>query len=259
VAVRDPVLPIGSDPVLGEIEHLGELSGDGIEPRRVILWLPPSYRSDPELRYPVLYMHDGHNAVDPATSYSGVDWAVDEVAVQLIDAARIREFILAGVYCTDDRFQEYGYTPSGRAYLQFLVDTLKPIVDGRFRTMPGREDTFVMGSSMGGLASFLALWWHPEVFSGAACLSPFFPDELVADVEESAGWPPAPVRIYLDNGGDELDSSFQPNIDALLEVVGSLGSLQADDVVFFGDPIAPHHEVAWSHRVWRPLEFLLGR
>jgi enterochelin esterase-like enzyme len=193
--------------------------------------------------------------IDPTTSYAGVDWAVDEVAVGLIDAGRIREFILVGVSCTDDRFQEYGYTPTGRAYLKFLAEHLKPQIDERYRTLPEREDTFVMGSSMGGLASFLALWWHPEVFSGAACLSPFFPDELVADVLDSRDWPGAATRIYLDNGGDELDSTFQPNIDALLAILAG----RAPDVVSFTDPIAPHDETAWSRRVWRPLEFLLGR
>jgi len=254
--MHDPVLPTGSDPVVGEVEHLGELAGEGILPRHVFVWLPPSYRAEPTRRYPVLYMHDGHNVIDPATSYAGVDWAVDEVAVQMFDAGRIREFVLVGAHCTDDRFAEYGYTQEGRAYLRFLADDLKPSIDDRFRTLPGREDTFVMGSSMGGLASFLALWWHPGVFSAAACLSPFFPDELVAAVEESAQWPP--VRVYLDNGGDELDATFQPNIDALIGVLGSFDGLAPDDVRFFKDPVAPHDETAWSRRVWRPLEFLLG-
>lgn len=252
-----PVLPLGSDPVIGHVDHLGELPGDGILPRPVIAWLPPSYRSDPSRRYPVLYMHDGHNVIDPSTSYAGADWAIDEVAVQMIEAGRIRDFIMVGVYCTEDRFQEYGYTPTGRAYLRFLVETLKPLVDRRYRTRPGRSDTFVMGSSMGGLASFLALWWHPDVFSGAACLSPFFPDELVADVLESSGWPPSPMRVYLDNGGDELDGTFQATIDALLAALAS--RLPAGDVAFFRDPLGAHDETAWSRRVWRPLEFLFGR
>jgi enterochelin esterase-like enzyme len=255
--MAEPVLPMGSDPVIGEVEQLGELAGEGILPRRVLVWLPPSYRASPPARYPVLYMHDGHNVIDPATSYAGVDWAVDEVAVALMDAGRIQEFILVGAYCTDDRFEEYGYTPKGRAYLDFLADDLKPRIDGRYRTLPGREDTFVMGSSMGGLASFLALWWHPGVFSGAACLSPFFPDELVADVEESVDWPTASMRIYVDNGGDELDSTFQPNIDALLAALDD--RVPSSDVASFTDPAAPHDETAWSRRVWRPLEFLLGR
>jgi predicted alpha/beta superfamily hydrolase len=255
--MAEPVLPVGSDPVIGEVEHLGELPGEGILPRRVLVWLPPSYRASPAARYPVLYMHDGHNVIDPATSYAGVDWAIDEVAVALMGAGRIREFILVGAHCTDDRFEEYGYTPTGRSYLEFLAEDLKPQIDDRYRTLPGREDTFVMGSSMGGLASFLALWWHSGVFSGAACLSPFLPDELIADVAESTDWPAAPMRIYLDNGGDELDSTFQPNIDALLAALA--GRVPPSDIASFTDHAAPHDETAWSRRVWRPLEFLLGR
>jgi predicted alpha/beta superfamily hydrolase len=252
-----PVLPIGSDPIVGDVEYLHGLRGDDIARRDAVVWLPPSYCGDRDRRYPVLYMKDGHNVVDPATSYAGVDWAVDEIATQMIETGRIREFILVAPYAGEERFEEYGYTDGGRAYLRFLTGTLKPMIDERYRTLPGRDDTFTMGSSMGGLISLLALWWHPDVFSGAGCLSPYFPDELVADIEESSGWPPDRTRIYLDNGDDELDESFQPNIDALLEILDRLGF--GDDVTFVRDSGAPHHESAWSHRVWRPLEFLLGR
>ena len=254
----DPIYPIGSDPIIGDVEYLEHLEGDGILPRDAVVWLPPSYRDHPDRRYPVLFVHDGHNAIDPATSYSGTDWAIDEVATRLVAAGRIREFILVAPYGTDERFEEYGYTDGGRAYLRFLTATLKPMIDDRFRSLPGREDTFVMGSSMGGLNALLAVWWHPDVFSGAACLSPYFPDELVADIEESSGWPPAPLRIYLDNGEDPLDDTFQPNIDELIGILGRLGFAMGTDLDFVRDPGAPHHESAWSRRVWRPLEFLLG-
>lgn len=253
-----PVLPTGTEAVVGEVEYLEGVEGDGILPRDVVVWLPPSYRSDPRRRYPVLYMHDGHNLLDPATSYAGMDWAIDEVATQLVAAGRIREFLLVGPYCSDDRFEEYGYGERGRSYLGFLTQGLKPRIDARYRTLPGREDTFTMGSSMGGLIALLAVWWHPDVFSGAGSLSPYLPDELVADVEESDGWPPAPVRLYVDNGGDELDDALQPNVDLLVRALSGAGFTHGTDLEVFRDPGAPHDESGWSKRVWRPLEFLLG-
>lgn len=250
-----PVLPDHRPAVIGGAEVIPAVAGEGILPRDVVVWTPPSYRDHPDRRYPVLYAHDGHNLIDPATSYSGVDWAVDEVAVALAAQGRIREFILVGPSCSDDRFAEYGHTPSGRAYLRFLVAELKPMIDARYRTLPGREDTMVMGSSMGGLISFLALRHHAEVFSAAACLSPYLPDELIAEVAADPAWPPHPVRCYLDNGGDELDTSFQPAIDRLRPLLDGNEAVETD---WFKDEGAPHHESAWAARVWRPHEFLFG-
>lgn len=249
-----PVLPRHRDEVFGRVEVLEGLPGEGIETLPVVVWLPPGYDDDPGRRYPVLYQHDGHNAVDPATSYSGQDWQIDDVAAAMIRSGRIRPFLLVGRHAGDERFDEYGHTAAGAAYLRWLTGTLKPLIDARYRTLPGRDDTFTMGSSMGGLIAFLATWWHPEAFGGAACLSPYFPDDLVADVEESETWPPAPLRVYLDNGGDELDDSFQPNVDHLRGFLDRLGV----ETSFFRDEGAPHHESAWSARVWRPLEFLFG-
>jgi len=251
-----PVLPRDVDAVVGTVESLGVLAADGILPRETIVWLPPSYTDEPDRRYPVLFMHDGHNAIDPATSYSGEDWQIDDVATQLIEAGRVREFLLVAPYATDDRFEEYGAGAPGRAYLAFLTDVLKPLIDQRYRTLAGRDDTFVMGSSMGGLISFLAVWHRPDVWSGAACLSPYFPPEVVEALEADSTWPPAPLRLYLDNGGDELDESFQPAIDRVLASLAGRSHLTGPE--WFRDAGAPHHEPAWSHRVWRPLECLLG-
>ncbi|NQV05318.1 alpha/beta hydrolase, partial [bacterium] len=215
-----PVRPTGSDEIIGEVEYLGAQTFDGLLPRQVVVWLPPSYHSETSRRYPVLYMHDGHNAVDPSTSYADEDWQIDEVATALIEAGRIREFILVAPYATDARMEEYDTRAKGRIYLRFLTDHLKPLVDDRYRTLTGRDDTFIMGSSMGGHISMATIWHRPDVWSGAACLSPYFPPEMVADIEAHPAWPPAPVRIYVDNGGDDLDESFQPAIDSVLDLLG---------------------------------------
>ena len=256
--MSSPIVPSGRPEIVGEVEYLGEQTGDGVLPREVVVWFPPSYRHEPERHYPALYMHDGHNLVDPATSYDGADWQVDEVATRLIQEGRIAEFILVGPYCTDERTEEYGDTAAGRAYLRFLVSRLKPKIDARYRTRTDREHTFVMGSSLGGLISLLAVRRYPEVFSAAGCLSPYLPDALIDEMAEDEARRPAPYRLYVDNGGDDLDESFQPNIDRTLALLRAQGWEEGGTLEWFRDDGAPHHETAWSRRVWRPLEFLLG-
>ncbi len=258
----EPVIPIGRRAVYGTLERLGAFEADGIGPRSVDVWLPGGYHRSTKTRFPVIYMHDGQNLFEPDAAYIGIDWAIDEVATALIRSGRIRAPIVVAMHCTDDRLIEYGYNETGRAYLRWIVETLKPVIDARFRTLPDRTTTFTMGSSMGGLISFLALWYHPDVFGGAGCLSPAFTHHyapgLVAAVRRSKTFPRHPVRIYIDNGGDDLDTALQPSVDAMLQALRARGFRRNRNLVSFRDRAAPHDETAWANRVWRPLEFLLG-
>jgi len=250
-----PLLPTGRAEVVGTLDELGILTAPGILPRRAFVWRPPGY--DPGRPHPVLYMHDGHNLVDPHTASYGADWQVDEVAAVLIAAGRIAPILIVGADCTADRMEEYGDTGAGRAYLRFLAEDLKPLVDRRYRTRPGRESTMVMGSSMGGLISFLALFVHGDVFGGAGCLSPAFSETLCLAVAASA-WPDRPFRVYLDNGGVGLEAELQPGLDRMLEVLAAKGFRSGESLDVVIDPQAEHFEDAWAARVWRPLEFLFG-
>jgi len=243
--------------ITGTVAYHRALTGRGLKPRDVIVWLPPSYAGAPEQRYPVLYMHDGQNIVDPNTSYTKVDWQVDEAVDSLSRQGRMPEIIIVGVYNTPDRSTEYNDTDLGRAYLRFLVDDLKPMIDTTYRTLPDRANTAVMGSSMGGLISFLAAWEHPEVFSKAACLSPYFPEDLPQKVQSRA-WDTANLRLYLDNGGDELDTQLQEGTDAMLKVLPARGFTEGDNLMWVRDPAAAHNERAWATRIWRPLLFMFG-
>jgi predicted alpha/beta superfamily hydrolase len=250
-----PCLPSGRVGIVGALAELGELAAPGILPRRAFVWRPPGF--DPALTYPVLYMHDGQNLVDPATSSYGADWQVDEVAAALIAEGRIPPLLIAGLVCTPDRTEEYGDTSRGRDYLRFLVEDFKPLVDAGYPTRPGRESTALMGSSMGGLISFLGAFLYEGVFGGAGCLSPVFPEGLIDRVAASA-WPQEPVRLYVDNGGVGLEAELQPGVDRMLAALhtGRRPGLQLDVVI---DPDAEHFEDAWARRVWRPLEFLFGQ
>ncbi len=223
----------------------------GLRPRDVLVWLPAGYGERPGQHYPVLYMHDGRQVFDPTTSTHGVDWGVDETATALIGQGRMRPVIVVAVDNTGARAEEYGDTPLGRSYRDFVVNHLKPFVDRTYRTLPGREHTAVMGASMGGLVSFLLIWEHPDVFSAAGCLSPAFFPPLIERIREE-GSPALPIRIYLDNGGRGLEQRLQPGCDAMLPI---LNAKQNVELMWLHDPEAEHSESAWGHRVWIPLSW----
>ena len=246
--------------ITGTVKYHRQMTGEGIKPRDVIVWLPPSYTKATEQRYPVLYMHDGQNVFDPATSFLGVDWQVDETADRLIREGKMQEIIVVGIYNTTDRGEDYSDTPKGRAYLKFIVERLKPFIDNAYRTMPEREHTAVMGSSMGGLISFLLVWNYPQVFSQAACLSPAFAYghiNAVSMVENHSATNKS-IRIYMDNGGVGLDSQLQPGCEAMLRALQADGFKLGENLEWYRDPEAEHNEPAWARRVWRPLVFMYG-
>lgn len=252
--------------ITGTVRYHCEMEGEGIRPRDVMVWLPPGYKESPKKRYPVLYVHDGQNAFDPATSSFGVDWQIDEEADRLIREGKLQEIIVVAIHNTFDRREEYSDTTKGRAYMRFIVEKLKPFIDREYRTQPEREHTGVMGSSMGGLISFLLAWNYPQVFSQAACLSPAFVyrvaerdiDVNVVPLVESYDGPDKRIRIYVDNGGVGIDTQLQPGCEAMLRALQAKGFKLGENLDWFHDPAAEHSERAWSKRVWRPLLFLFG-
>src|SRR5215213_5718683 len=155
--------------------------------RDVLVWLPPGYdgsdgRSDgrsTNVRYPVLYMHDGQNLFEPHTAFQkGEHWKVGETATELIEAGRIEPLIIVGIYNTGEaRIDEYTPTDDAKLggghaddYGRMIIEELKPLIDRTYRTQPAR--TGLAGSSLGGLASLHLGFTHPQVFSRIAALSP---------------------------------------------------------------------------------------
>ncbi|HXI83220.1 MAG TPA: alpha/beta hydrolase-fold protein [Verrucomicrobiae bacterium] len=247
--------------ITGVVKYHRQMEGEGIKPRDVIVWLPPSYEKSPEKHYPVLYVHDGQNIFDPATSFTGVDWQIDETADRLIREGKLQEILVVGIYNTADRGMEYSNTPTGRAYMRFVVEKLKPFIDKEYRTLPDREHTAVMGSSMGGLISFLMVWNYPQVFSRAACLSPAFVYREInaPSLVENYTGANKKIRIYIDGGGVGLDAQLQPGCDAMLRALQANGFKMGGNLEWYRDPEAEHNERAWSKRVWRPLLFMYGK
>jgi predicted alpha/beta superfamily hydrolase len=248
--------------------------------RRVEVWQPDAIPAGERL--PVIYMHDGQNLFDPATAYGGVDWGVQEAVIRLMQAGRLRGVIIVGVWNTSERWREYmpavklkgssakvilknflakaGGKPLSDQYLRFLVEELKPFIDTRYPTLPDRDNTFIMGSSMGGLISLYALCRYPGVFRGAGCLSTHWPAGESPLVEAlGALIPPAGEhRLYFDYGTATLDANYEPyqiQMDTLLRAKGYTADEDWMTRKFEG---AEHNEAAWRERVHIPLEFLLG-
>jgi predicted alpha/beta superfamily hydrolase len=252
-----------------------------IAPRHVDVWCPPADVAKPAIRYPVIYMHDGQNLFDPALSFIGVDWGVDEAMTRLIRDAPGSGAIVVGIWNSPLRWREYMphkplATPSGQsllsrfieqaggaplsaAYLKFLVEELKPYIDAIYPTRSDPSHTAVMGSSMGGLISLYALIEHPEVFGGAACLSTHWPvgEEALVDALGTALPKAGQNRLYFDFGTETLDVAYEPYQRRMDEWMKTAGYEAGRDWLTRKFDGAEHSERAWRARVHIPLAFLL--
>lgn len=228
--------------------------------RDVIVWLPPGYEELPEQRFPVLYMHDGRQVFDPTTSTWGQDWQVDEWAEEMIANGELEPFIVVAVDCTDARHEEYAPARQGKDYLRFLLEELKPLVDEGWRTDP--ERTSIAGSSMGGLISFYAGWKHPDVFEGAACLSPAFIREFgkasFQMVKDSGDKLPG-IRLFLSCGGaGDLEARLLDGTLKMADLLKKTG-FPGGRLMVRIEAQAEHNEAAWARMTPHWLRFLYGR
>src|SRR5215207_1807804 len=234
--------------------------------RDVLVYLPPGYERDAPRRYPVLYLHDGQNLFDGATSYvPGQDWRVGQTAGALIRRQAVEPVIVVGIYHTGrERVEEY--TPSadprlkvgGRAdlYGRLIVEELKPFIDSHYRTRAGAVDTGLGGSSLGGLVTAYLGLRHPGVFGKLAVVSPsvwWDGRRILGDVaalESGTG-----ARIWLDMGtGEGVRAIHDARLlrDALVARGWQLGR----DLHYHEARGARHDESAWAQRVGPILRFL---
>jgi enterochelin esterase-like enzyme len=280
----------------GRVVRLDSLYSEALqEYRRVDVWLPENYNA--QQRYPVLYMHDGQMLFDPNTTWNKQSWEVDSVAGALIAAGKLRPFIVVAVW-NGGKSRHVDYFPqkpaeslskvqrdsmyrsvrnSGAAvfqnmqvrsdaYLRFLVRELKPLIDERFATLPDQPNTFIAGSSMGGLISMYAICEYPEIFGGAACLSTHWPgiftvenNPIPAAFMSYLRWhlpDPRSHKLYFDYGTATLDALYPPlqqQADAIIKARG----YRRNSWQTRAFPGAAHTEAAWKKRLHLPLMFLL--
>ncbi|RJP61285.1 MAG: histidine kinase [Ignavibacteriales bacterium] len=244
--------------ITGLVKYHRNLEYPGLKPRDAIVWLPPKYFADKAKHYPVLYMHDGQNIIDPKTSFSGIDWQVDETVDSLIRNKIIKEIIIVGIYNTTDRSAEYSDTDLGSKYRDFIINKLKPLIDTTYRTLRDKNNTATMGSSMGGLVAFILGWEFPDIFGLAAPFSPairIMPYNYLKKVTEYSG-PKKDVKFYFYNGGIDIEAKLQPGIDEVIFYLTNNGYEKGKDFEVKIDPTLPHTEAAWALNVAEALKFL---
>jgi predicted alpha/beta superfamily hydrolase len=240
--------------------------------RDVIVYLPPGYDANKRRRYSVLYLQDGQNLFDGATSFiPGQEWRVDETAQSLIAAGKIEPLIIVGVYnAGKDRIDEYTatadakYKLGGKAdlYGRLLVEELKPFIDKTYRTRKGAAHTGLGGSSLGGLVSIYLGLKYPGVFGKVAVVSPsvwWANNHIVHYVEALPK--KTSVRIWLDIGTKEGGNpeEAQKTVDGarlLRETLIKKGWQIGRDLKYLEAQGAEHNERAWADRVEQILEFL---
>lgn len=263
----------GGHTLTGDVRHLTTLTSRFLaDPHDIWVYLPPGYDSQPTMRYPVLYMHDGNNLFDAAIAFGGHEWGMDETAESMIRAGTLTSLIIVGVGNTPNRIAEYTWRQGvvdgkpkggeGAQYARFLVEEVKPLIDKTFRTQSDRDHTAVMGSSLGGLISLYLARNDGDVFGRIGVMSPsvWWDDHAVLSDLEGLR---TDERIYLDMGtneGSTPEDARQSLADAkdLDARLISFGYRNGQSLSFYVDPRASHNEIAWAHRAPMALSFLFG-
>jgi len=223
--------------------------GAGEEARSVRIYLPPGYEENTLRRYPVCYVHDGHNLFFPEEALSGQTWEVTRTLTLLDNMNVIDPVIVVAIY-PKDRMHEYTH-PGYVDYGKFIVDIIKPQVDEPFRTLTEARFTAGMGSSLGGVVSLYMGWEYPHIFGKVACLSSTFTwkDDLMARIRDEEKRDP---KIYMDSDwpGDNFEISR-----AMFDLLQRQGYEVNQDVMYLAFPEAGHGENDWATRVHIPFHF----
>lgn len=266
------------------IQHW-DFTSNYVDERNVEVWLPKGYPGDGSKNYKVLYMHDGQNVFNDRTAYGNVEWEIDETLDSLIQKGLVEPTIVVAIWNNGNkRFPEYMpqvpekyiSTPLAQtvlkenfgvaellsdSYLKFIVKELKPFIDTTYNVSSRKEDTAIMGSSMGGLISLYAISEYPEVFGAAGCLSTHWPVPLIgqAYIAGLAKSLPDPEthKIYFDYGTETLDAEYEPyqqTVDVIMKEKGYERGVNWITQKFEG---AAHNEESWKKRAHIPLQFLL--
>jgi predicted alpha/beta superfamily hydrolase len=239
--------------------------------RDIVVYLPPSYRNS-DKRYPVLYMHDGQNLFDDHASFSG-EWGIDET-MELLALEGLEAIVVGIPNMGLHRLAEYSTFRDvqlgggdGEKYIQFIADTLKPMIDEDARTLPDPQHTGMMGSSMGGLITLSALCGKPDVFGFAGIMSPSIWFSNNAILDEVQHLHAAPNKIYLDTGTQEYadfgadgkarSASYLNKMRSLRDLFVEKGCKEGESLLYIEEKGAKHSESAWRRRAGGAIRFFL--
>lgn len=229
----------------------------GAQVRTAYLFLPRAYYEQPDKRFPVLYMFDGHNVFLDCDATYGTSWGM----LDYLNESRA-ELIVAAVSCNtkgNGRLIEYspyshcssrlGFIPSrGKETMTWLLESFKPMIDANVRTLPDRANTIIAGSSMGGLMALYAALHHNDAFSRAACLSPSLwtdPEQVIRMIEHADVAPD--TVIYMDYGSREMGNHGE-NARILADATREL-MLKGVDLTSRIVPGGMHCEVSWREQI----------
>jgi len=279
----------------GSIVRIENLISKYVPKRNIDVWLPLGYNK--KKKYAVLYMHDGQMLFDPSTTWNKKSWLMDSSITKLIKEDKISEVIVVGIWNGGERrHSEYfpqkpfemlnmdqkasikeavrknnasvfnNYEINSNNYLKFIVEELKPYIDKNFSTKTNSDNTFIAGSSMGGLISMYAICEYPNVFGGAICMSTHWPGIFEMENNPIPGafiqylnsnLPNAQNhKIYFDCGDQTLDALYPPLQNKVDDVMRKKGYSQKSWMTkYFTNQ--DHSEDAWSGRIQIPLQFML--
>lgn len=280
---------------IDQFDTLVNFPSTHVSPRTITIWKPKDYSTSK--KYAVLYMHDGQMLFDSTSTWNKQEWHVDETMNGLLTSKQIKETIIVAInnnptlrhseYFPQKPFQtlnkdfqdsllndvkRYGTTPlfggpvQSDKYLQFIVQELKPYIDNHYSTKKNAANTFIAGSSMGGLISLYAICEYPDVFGGAACLSTHWPGIFSLENNPipnaflsylSNSLPSAKKhKIYFDYGTETLDALYegsQSKVDSLMRLKG-FNEKNWMTKKFDG---SDHSEKSWALRLSVPFSFLM--
>lgn len=279
----------------GKIERIELFQSQYVTARNVDVWLPASYSE--EDKYAVLYMHDGQMLFDAKTTWNKQEWGADEIVSNLMEKGKIKDCIIVAIWnISEERHSDYFPQKPFESlskqvkdsllneakrygqnqlfskglqsdnYLKFIVNEVKPYIDSTYSVHTDVINTFIAGSSMGGLISMYALCEYPNVFGGAACISTHWigtftdknnpiPDAFFNYMKENLPGPEI-HKLYFDYGTETLDAFYEPFQLQADEIIKSKGY---DELNFLSKKFEghDHSENAWKKRLHIPLTFLL--
>ncbi len=211
--------------------------------RRIWIYIPQGEKGK---KYPVLYMHDGQNLFDAKTSYAG-EWGLDE----FMDTTHLPKSIIVGIdnggadrihELTPYDMEKYGKA-EGNEYLHFIVKELKPYIDSHYPVLKNKKNTWIGGSSLGGLISFYALLQYPKIFGGAAVFSPSFWIAPAIYKEAESKLKKNKFSIYFYVGKKEGDEMV-PDMMKMMNQVSKYSRIKATGVI---REEGKHNEATWRN------------
>ncbi len=247
-----------------------------IEPSRLVrVWLPAGYQ-DSTQSYPVLYLLDGQNVFDRATSAIGEEWGVDETLTELIESKAILPMIVVAIDNSSKRVDEYTWIADGEGnrkrggnaepFAKWIAHELKPQMDREYRTQVKRDSTWIGGSSLGGLFSLYAVVQDNDTFGSAIAMSPSLSwgnEGMNSWIESSRNRVTKPTNVWVDFGGKEgtTENGARENVERFERFQRTLSTLvqrQNSNFTVGGRlfPDAKHNESAWRERFAEAIQFI---